>query len=88
MNFLHYKVRAGPGDVIRVSLSGPANVRLLDTLNYYKYSAGKSFQSSGESTRETSAHFKAPHKAQWHVVVDLKGHDNDVRAYVDVLRGR
>ena len=46
MDYLHYKVSVRQGEVIRVTLdektdTSQANIRLLDTLNYFKYSAGK-----------------------------------------------
>jgi hypothetical protein len=88
MNYLHYTVRADPSKIIRVSLSEPANVRLLDTLNYYKYRVAKVYESVAESTSDTKVSFTPPHKGEWHVVVDLAGQGSEVRAFVEVLDGR
>ena len=85
MNYLHYTVRAGPEKMIRVSLSDIANIRILDTLNYYKYRAAKSCQSAAESRNNLVLSFTPPHKGEWHVVVDLAGQGSEVRALVDVL---
>lgn len=84
MNYLHYTVHAGPGKAIRVSLSDVANIRVLDTLNYYKYRAAKSCQSAAESKNRLALSFVPPHKGEWHVVVDLAGQGQEVRAVVDV----
>ena len=73
MGYLHYKVSAGEGKEIKVSLSNRANVRLMDTLNYYKYRAGRPYQSVSEFSEETRLQIKPPHKGEWHVIVDLKG---------------
>jgi len=86
VNYLNYKLHAGPEQTIRVSLTNKANVRLLDPLNYYKYRAGRQYQSAGESTEETLVHFKPPHKGEWHVIIDLKGQEADVRASVQLLK--
>ena len=87
MNYLHYKVQAGPNKVIKVSLSDSANVRLLDTLNYYKYRLGKSYQSNSEHSGKMACTFTPPHKGEWHVVVDLSGQGSEVRAFVEVVGG-
>lgn len=86
MSYLHYKVRAAPESVIQVKLSGKANVRLLDTLNYYKYHAGRPFKATSESTQDLVVNLKPPHQGEWHVIVDLKGQKSEVRAHVQVLK--
>ena len=87
MNFLHYKVNAGPDDDVFVNMSGRANVRLLDTLNYYKYRAGKKFvESAGGESLDPPVHLRAPYKSKWHVIVDLGSQGGEVRATVDVLK--
>jgi hypothetical protein len=88
MNYLHYKVNAGPDKIIKVSLSDSANVRLLDTLNYYKYRLGKSYKSSSENTDKIACTFTPPHKGEWHVIVDLAGQGSEVRAFVEVVDGQ
>ncbi|MBN1834936.1 MAG: DUF1883 domain-containing protein [Spirochaetales bacterium] len=85
MGYLHYTVTVAQDKQIRVSLSNRANVRLLDTLNYYKYRAGRPYQSVSEFSEETRVQIKPPHKGEWHVIVDLKGQGEEVRAIVDVV---
>jgi hypothetical protein len=85
MGYLHYKVTTAQNKEIRVSLSNRANVRLLDTLNYYKYRAGRPYESVSEHTQETRLQIKPPHKGEWHVIVDLKGQGEEVRAFVEVV---
>jgi hypothetical protein len=87
MGYLHYKVSAGENKAIRVSLSNRANVRLLDTLNYYKYRAGRPYESESEFSEGTRLLIRPPHKGEWHVIVDLKGQGAEVRAVVDVVDG-
>ncbi len=85
MSYLHYKMRAGPDKLIHVKLSAKANVRLLDTLNYFKYRAGRPYQSSAEAAQDSVVNLQPPHLAEWHLIVDLKGQGSEVRAFVKLL---
>jgi len=85
MSYLHYRMRAGPENLIHVKLSARANVRLLDTLNYFKYRAGRPYRSAGESLEDTVVNLQPPHRAEWHLIVDLKGQGAEVRAFVKLL---
>jgi hypothetical protein len=85
MSYLHYKVRVGPAKSIQVKLTGNANVRLLDAVNYFKYRAGKPYQSSGGAAQQAVVNLQPPHPGEWHVIVDLKGQDSECRAFVQVL---
>ena len=86
MNYLHYTVDAGPGELVSVALSDRANVRLLDSLNYYKYKAGKKFETTdGGESLDPPVTLRAPYKAKWHVVIDLGSAGGQVRADVAVI---
>jgi hypothetical protein len=85
MSYLHYKMRAGPDKLIHVKLSAKANVRLLDTLNYFKYRAGRPYQSAAEAAQDSVVNLQPPHQAEWHLIVDLKGQGSEVRAFVKLL---
>jgi hypothetical protein len=87
MGYLHYKVTTGQNKEVLVSLSNKANVRLLDTLNYYKYRAGRPYESVSEFSEGTRLQIRPPHKGEWHVIVDLKGQGDEVRAIVEVVDG-
>ncbi len=84
MSYLHYKMHAGPQHTIHVRLTDTANVRLLDPLNYYKYRAGRPYKASGESSQEVIVNLKPPHAGEWHVIIDLKGQGEEVRAYLEL----
>lgn len=88
MNYLHYTVEAGPDEVVAVTLSDRANVRLLDSLNYYKYKLGKKYDSTdGGEAMDSPVTMKAPYKTKWHVVIDLGPEGGQVRADVKVIKG-
>lgn len=86
MNFMHYEVKAGPGEIIKVTISRDANVRLLDQLNYAKYKLGKSYSATAGPETDGPVKFAPPYKATWHVVVDMEGRMGTVRAFVDVVK--
>lgn len=86
MNFLHYTVEAGPENVVQVNLTGTANVRLLDPMNFAKYRLGKSCTATAGPETVGPVKFVPPFKGKWHVVVDLEGQSAPVRASVDILR--
>ncbi len=87
MNYLHYKVQAGPGELVAVTLSDRANVRLLDSLNYYKYKLGKKYDTTdGGDAMDSPVTMKAPYKAAWHVIIDLGPSGGQVRADIKVIK--
>ena len=86
MNFLHYVVEAGPGNIIQVNLNGTANVRLLDPVNFAKYKLGKRYEATAGPETTNLVKFVPPFKGKWHVVVDVEGQTGGVRASVDVAR--
>jgi hypothetical protein len=48
MNFLHYKVATGAGDVIQAVLTGnAAYVRVMDDLNFQNYRSDRPYQYYG-----------------------------------------
>jgi len=87
MNYLHYTVEAGPGELVAVTLSDRANVRLLDSLNYYKHKLGKKYDTTdGGEAMDSPVTMRAPYKASWHVVIDLGPSGGEVRADVKVIK--
>lgn len=86
MNFLHYKIVAKTGDLVRVKLSGPCFARLLDPLSYEAYRVGRKFTGLGGWTDLSAQEFQVPYAGTWHVVIDLGKEEGTVRAVVDIIR--
>jgi hypothetical protein len=63
-------VSAPAGTVVEVSLDRPANVLLLDSLNYDNYRLRRAFRYQGGLARKASVAFTVPHTGRWHVVVE------------------
>lgn len=86
MKFMHYEWSdIGPEDVIEITLSKQANVRLLDDANYHRYRRGASYNFKGGTQVETPAHLSPPHQGHWHLVVDLKGYAGSVAVDVRLI---
>jgi hypothetical protein len=87
MNFLHHEFDVGPDDIVEVTLTGQANVMLLDPTNYDRYRKGESFRYTGGHAKTSPVKLVPPSRGRWHVVVDLGGFGGRTRAGVRVLQG-
>ena len=72
--FLHsdlgYRSR---GDVLEVTLTRGANVRLLDSINYQRYRRGEKHRYHGGLAKRSPVRIEIPSSGHWHGVVDLQG---------------
>ena len=86
--FLHsdlgYRTR---GDVLQVTLTAAANVRLLDFHNFSQYQNGMSHQYYGGLAMQTPVRIEIPHSGHWYAVVDLQGLSGPVNAGFQVIDG-
>lgn len=74
MNFMHTDV--GPrraGDVVEVTISSVANVRLMDTYNFNNYKNGMKHIYTGGVARESPTRLTIPSFGHWHVAIDIHG---------------
>jgi hypothetical protein len=85
MNFLKYEFDAGPGDVIQVRLDKQANVRLMDSNNFQKYSNGQQHTYHGGYAKTSPVNLRPPRQGHWYVVIDLGGSSGQVHASVQKL---
>jgi Domain of unknown function (DUF1883)/TIR domain len=88
MNFLHSDLgfRDG-GDVIEVTLSAGANVRLLDSSNFQRYRRGAQHQYYGGLAHRSPARITIPRAGHWHAVVDMQGLRGSTKAGFRVIPG-
>lgn len=85
MKFQHYEFDAGPDNVIRVTIDGQANVRLLDSINFQRYRSGQRHQFYGGLARQSPVDLRPPHYGHWHVAIDLGGYAGRVSTAVELL---
>jgi hypothetical protein len=87
MKIIHHDLGfQNKGSVVVITLSGdPANVRLLDQINYEYYLRGKSNYYVGATAATSQLRLTIPYAGNWHVVVDLKGLIGTVTSSVKIL---
>ena len=75
------------GDVVEVTLSSGANVRLMDSGNFNAYRNGRQHRYVGGLARKTPVRLRIPNGGHWHVAVDMQGLRGSVRAGFQVIPG-
>lgn len=75
------------GETVEVSLSGVANVRLMDTLNFNNYKNGVKHIYTGGVVRQSPVRLTIPTLGHWHVAIDIQGiqGSDGLKASVKVL---
>jgi hypothetical protein len=88
MNFLHSDLGfRHAGDVLEVTLSAGANVRLLDSSNFQRYRRGARHDYYGGLARRSPVRITIPRSGRWHAVVDVQGLRGSTRAGFRVIPG-
>ncbi len=88
MQFIHtdlgYRQR---GDIVEITLTSGANVRLMDSSNLASYKNGRSHRFYGGLAKQSPIRLTIPNAGHWHVAVDMQGLRGSTRASVGVLPG-
>lgn len=88
MNFLHHDLgQRSRGEIVEVTLSSAANVRLMDSANFQSYRSGRRHRFYGGQARQSPTRLQIPHSGHWHVAIDLGGYSGRVRTGVRILSG-
>jgi hypothetical protein len=86
MNFLHNDLGTLDDDqIVEVTLSSAANVKLMDSSNSNNYRNGGRHEYFGGYVTRSPFRISVPRSGHWHVAIDLGGHSGNVRAGVRVL---
>jgi hypothetical protein len=73
------------GEIVEVTLTSGANVRLMDSSNFSSYKSGRSHRYAGGLATRSPVCLAIPHSGHWHVAVDMQGLRGSTRAGVRVL---
>lgn len=88
MQFIHtdlgYRQR---GEIVEITLSSGANVRLMDSSNFSNYRSGRQHRYYGGLAKQSPIRLTIPNSGHWHVAVDMQGLRGSTRASVRVLPG-
>ena len=86
--FLHSDLgNRSRGDVLEVTLTRGANVRLLDSSNFNKYKRGQKHRFYGGLAKKSPVRIPIPANGRWHGVVDMQGLRGSTRASFRVING-
>jgi hypothetical protein len=86
MNFIHNDLGILNGnEVVEVTLSAAANVKLMDSGNFQNYRAGRRHEYFGGYVTQSPTRVAIPRSGHWHVAIDLGGYGGSVRAGVRVF---
>ncbi|WP_337266911.1 DUF1883 domain-containing protein [Oryzifoliimicrobium ureilyticus] len=73
--FTHYDLNEQPaGALVEVTLSAVANVRLMTSGNFQRFTEVLDFKYVGGVARKSPIKLAIPHGGHWHLVVDMEGH--------------
>lgn len=88
MQFTHYDLgQCSRGEIIEVTLTNGANVRLMDSSNLSAYKQGRSHRFHGGLATRSPVRLQVPRSGHWHVTVDVAGLRNGTRSSIRKLPG-
>lgn len=74
MKFQHYDLgHKSRGEIVEVTLTAAANVRLMDTSNFNSYRNGRRHQYHGGLITRSPFRIAIPRSGHWHLTVDMNG---------------
>lgn len=88
MQFIHNDLgHRKRGEIVEVTLTSGANVRLMDGSNFSSYKNDRRHKFHGGLAKQSPIRLQIPHSGHWHVAVDMQGLRGSTRASVRVLPG-
>lgn len=86
MQFIHSDLgNRSRGDILEVTLTSGANVRLLDPPNFQRYRQGQDHRYVGGLATRSPLRLAIPSSGHWHAVVDMQGLQGSTRAGFRVI---
>ena len=88
MQFIKHDLgqRSG-GEIVEVTLSNAATVRLMDSSNFHNYRNGRRHRYYGGHVKHSPFRLKIPNSGRWYVAVDLGEYSGRVKSSVRMLPG-
>jgi hypothetical protein len=86
LNFLKYDLgNLKRGEIVEVTLSSGANVRLMDSSNFNSYRNGRKHKYYGGLAKRSPVRLQVPNTGHWYVAVDMQGLRGSTKASVRVV---
>lgn len=88
MRFIHNNLgHRKQGEIVEVTLTSGANVRLMNSVNFSSYKNGRRYQYIGGLAKCSPLRLQIPDSGHWHVAIDMQGLRGSAKASVRVLPG-
>lgn len=88
MNFLQFDLgHRQRGEIVEVTLTNGANVRLMTSSEFSNYKNGKRHKFVGGLAKRSPLRLGIPNSGRWYVVVDMQGLQGTTRASARVVPG-
>ena len=88
LQFIHSDIgQRRSGEIVEVTLTSGANVRLMDSSNFSSYRNGRQHRFVGGLAKRSPVRLSIPSTGHWHVAVDMQGLRGSTRASIRVLPG-
>ncbi len=88
MKFIHTDLgNRRRGEIVEVTLTRAANVRLMNTSNFNNYKNGRKHTFYGGLAKRPPINIQIPSSGHWHLTVDMQGLKGSTKASVRVLPG-
>ncbi len=88
MKFIHNDLgQKKLGEIVEVTLSSGANVRLMSSSDFNNYKNGRRHRYVGGLAKKSPLRLQIPSSGHWHVAIDMQGLRGSTRASVRVLPG-
>lgn len=88
MQFIHNDLgQRKRGEIVEVTLTNGANVRLMDNSNFNSYKNGRRHRYIGGLAKKSPLRLQIPNSGHWHVAIDMQGLRGSTKASVRMLPG-
>ncbi len=88
MQFIHTDLgQRKRGEIVEVTLSSGANVRLMDGSNFSNYKNGRKHRYIGGLAKRSPVNLQIPNSGHWYVAVDMLGLRGSTKASFRMLPG-
>lgn len=88
MRFIHTDLgNRRRGEIVQVTLTRAANVRLMNTSNFNNYKNRRRYNCYGGLAKRSPVNIQIPNSGHWHLTVDMDGLRGSTKASVRVLPG-
>lgn len=85
---LHKAIELTTSDELKIGLTAPAHVYLLDDDNYSLYLDEQEFEYYGDTVHQSPYRLRAPQSGVWHLVIEQADPADSLNVAVEIVKPR